>query len=470
MSKVEIIDTNKKEKDGENRCPKCGASDVTLNIKKGKLVCNYCFTEFEKEEIEGFENDAENLKGETRGSGTKDIENDNDVITLRCGGCGAEVVINTKEAMNARCHWCRSILSINEQIQNGAVPDVVLPFQLEKKEAEANIKQFVDKRQFFANPNFKREFTTQNIIGVYFPYMIVDAKYHALFSGKGEHLVRKYTVEHDDKETTKYDADLYKIKRDFDISIKGLTIESNSDRLDKKNKQKTNNVINAIMPFDTENCIKYHSNYLVGYSSEKRDVNISHIEEKVDKELKDITRFALNEKIKFYDRGVKWEEENFDTKGKQWIAAYLPVWLYSYQDSKKILHYVAVNARSGKTMGSIPMNKLKLTLISFLIEVLALVIAFFIAQNSNESTDIFLFIIFGLIGPIYYGIKYSKYRNSSARYNYEIVTPSNITNLVEEDELLKHEKGLDNSRMSGANNKRLEGENISIKVGEKESL
>lgn len=26
------------------------------------------------------------------------------------------------------------------------------------------------------------------------------------------------------------------------------------------------------MPFDTENCIKYEANYLVGYTSEKREI------------------------------------------------------------------------------------------------------------------------------------------------------------------------------------------------------
>ena len=38
--------------------------------------------------------------------------------------------------------------------------------------------------------------------------------------------------------------------------------------------ERLNNIINAIMPFDTENCVKWDSNYLKGFSSEKRDVNI----------------------------------------------------------------------------------------------------------------------------------------------------------------------------------------------------
>ena len=469
MKEIKIIDTNNKEEHGENRCPQCGASDVTYSTKKKKLICNYCYTEFEAEEIEGLEKKAKNLDGETRGSGTKDIDMDaQDIITLKCGGCGAEVVINTKESTNARCHWCRSILSINSQIENGSVPDMVLPFELDKKEAENRIKEFVEKRKFFAHPTFKKEFSTHNVMGVFFPYMIVDANIHGKFIGKGEHQVKKYTEKEDNKEETYYDADLYKIERDFDIAIDDFIIESSSDKLNKKNKNNTNNVINSILPFDTENCVKYKANYLAGYSSEKRDVNIGEMENKVNKSLKDITRHALNKEIQFYDRGVKWEEENLDIKGKQWVSAYLPVWLYSYQDSKKVLHYVAVNARTGETMGSVPMNKSKLLLITFIIELIGILLAFFIDRNTEGNASILLYFIFSLVSIIYYGVKKSKYRNASARHTYELETKNEISNMKENDKLLEHMERLTNSRMIDANNKKLEGENTTIEKKEEQ--
>jgi DNA-directed RNA polymerase subunit RPC12/RpoP len=59
------------------------------------------------------------------------------VSPFKCGGCGAEVVVNTAEQMGARCHWCRHVLTINEQIPNGAVPDAVLPFHITHDDAVA---------------------------------------------------------------------------------------------------------------------------------------------------------------------------------------------------------------------------------------------------------------------------------------------------------------------------------------------
>ena len=183
----------------------------------------------------------------------------------------------------------------------------------------------------------------------------------------------------------------------------------------------------------------------------------------MDKELKDISRYAINKELTFYDRGVRWDREDYDIKGKQWVSAYLPVWLYSYQDQKKVLHYVAVNGRTGKVMGSIPLNKTKLIMISLFIEIICLLLAFFINQTSKSDDSIILYILFSIVPLIYYEVKLSKYRNKSARYVYEQNTKNEISNLQSIYELLKHEKNLTNPAMKNANNKKLEGEYVKKK-------
>ena len=464
---VKVVNTDNQEKHGENRCPQCGASDVTYNIKKQKLICNYCYTEFDAETVEGLEQNVKELKGETRTTGTQDIvEGANDVITLRCGGCGAEVVINTAEATNARCHWCRSILSINSQIENGAIPDMVLPFKLSKDEAKQKIEKFVGDRQFFANGTFRKEFTTKNIMGVYFPYMLVDANCHGNFEGIGGHVARTYKVSKgknsrgEEEYETVYDIDKYKVAREFNIAIDDLSIESSIDKLDKNNKSKTTNVINSIMPFDTENCVKYKGNYLVGYTSEKRDVNISNIEPKVDQEIQDVARHALNQDLKHYDAGVNWAKEELTIKGKQWVSAYLPVWLYSYQDPGKALHYVAVNARTGETMGSVPMNKGKLALFSILI-FLAIVIGSLILGAEDEAFGVFAILAL-IAGIVFFALKSSKYRNKAARHQYESETKNQLDILSRKDEKYCTDTRCSFSTISGANNHKLVGENTKV--------
>lgn len=451
-----VIKTDVDAKDGQNKCPKCGATDISLNPKNGKLRCNFCRHEFEPEKLDAMEKDISKLEGEIVGSGATNIIADtNDMVTFKCSSCGAEVVVDTAKATQARCHWCRNTLSVNQQIPNGAVPDTVLPFSIPKKEAKETIEKFVGKRKFFAHPMFRKEFTTDNVMGVYLPYMIVDANTHANLKGQGEHETRRWTEKNGDSYDTYYDADLYDVERDFDLTIEGLTVESSKDKLDTGSKDKTNNIINSIMPFDTENCVKWDANYIKGYTSEKRDTNVEELKGLVKEQSKDVARFAANKTLGFYDRGVRWDTENLEVKGQQWKSAYLPVWLYSYQQKKgnnSLLHYVAVNARTKKTMGSVPIHMPKLVLISALVEILGLIAMIFTKTDDNNWPWLFL-----LSGIIYFWMMYTRYRNSGARHSHETETKTNMTNLKEYDKFVKKRRRLDNSTMEGANNTRVTG-------------
>lgn len=453
-----IIKTDVGAKNGQDKCPKCGATEITLNERTGKLRCDFCRFEFEPKKVEELESDITKIEGQIIGSGATDIVASTDeVMTFKCSSCGAEVVIDTSSKLQARCHWCRNILSVNEQIPNGSIPDVVLPFSVTKDTAKGDIEKFVGKRKFYAHPKFKSEFNTNNIMGVYFPYMVVDVNSHANFVGEGEEEVRRYVKGSGEDAKTYYDADLYEVEREFDLAIDGLTIESSSDRLNKKSSNKTNNVINAIMPFDIDNCAKYNSNYLKGYTSEKRDINVENLKNIVDVQAKDIARHKANETLTNYDRGVAWSKEDFYIKGEQWSAAYLPVWLYSYQQvsgDKKVLHYVAVNARTRKTMGSVPIHMPKLIGISAFVEVLGILAMVFIDFDYNW--------LFLLCGIIYFLIIYFKYRNSNARHKYERDTKSQMSNLRKVDNYIERRTGLTSSTMNGANNNTVNGSGQNI--------
>lgn len=453
----------KNDKNGANRCPKCGATDIELDVNSGKLKCKYCRTLFDDQSANAY-GGVEDLTDEIIGEGaTNIIPDENTILTLKCPACGAEVVINTDEVTSARCHWCRHVLSVNEKMPNGAVPDLVLPFKTKKEEAEAKIHEFVGKRQFFAHPKFKTEFKTDNILGAYLPYMVVDVNAHAEMSGEAEHLVRQYTVGSGNSRRVKYDADAYDVSREFDLFVDDLTVEASSDKLNQDLKTNTNNVINAIMPFDTENCVGWNPAYLRGFSSEKRDANIDLLKPVMQAQVGDVARYKVKESMTFYNRGAKWTNEKVDIKGTKWKSAYLPVWLYSYyQEDKKLLHYVAVNARTGAVMGSVPINKTKLRIISGIIEVIGIFLGFqwirFWLGVDTDDDNPWLFGLAGLTpGFIFYWIKMSKYRNMDKRHKHEANTKSEIKNLKKSDNLREHRKGLSNSRIIGQNDSVIKG-------------
>ncbi len=358
-----ISTENTRLHDGVNRCPKCGATEIQLRPERGKLICLFCRYEWSEAQVEpeiSAGGSLHDLRGTTVASGAADIDPAvAGVLTMKCSGCGSEVVVNTAETMSARCHWCRHVLTVNDQVPNGAVPDAVLPFGITREQAIAQIREFAGKRRMFAHKRFRKEFAPENVMGVYLPYMVVDGNASADLHGQGEVLRRTYTRGEGNDRETFYDADLYRVQRHVDFVVDDLTVESSSERANQNTFINTNNVINAILPFDTKNAVKWNASYLTGYTSEKRDQDVSAIEPLLEHQLLSIARSEVSGSVSRYNRGVRWEAEGLEVHGTRWVAMYLPVWLYSYYHEEKgqaMVHYIAVNGRTGETMGSVAVS------------------------------------------------------------------------------------------------------------------
>ncbi|HEX4481903.1 MAG TPA: TFIIB-type zinc ribbon-containing protein [Rudaea sp.] len=385
------IDTSSPElKDGLNRCPKCGSTEIRQKPGTDELICLYCRNEWSGERVEeqyGLGEGIDRLEGTVLASGAKDIQADvASLLTFKCSACGAEVTVNTANAMTARCHWCRHVFGVNEQIPNGAVPDAVLSFHIKKDDAVARIQQFVDKRRLFALKEFKEQFTPENVAGVYLPYMIVDGNVGADVAGHGEIETRRYERGNDNNKQTYYDADVYQIKRHVDFTVDDLPLESSADRGNLDARVNTNNIINAILPFDTKNAVKWNASFLFGFSSEKRDLNVERMRPRLEDELLSIARAQVEPSVNRYGRGVRWEQEHIEVHGTRWVAMYLPVWLYSYHQPGSnggMLHYIAVNGRTGETMGSVPVQQWKLLLTALTVGTFLEGVAFWILGHSS---------------------------------------------------------------------------------------
>src|SRR6187401_3794901 len=90
------IDTSAEElKDGANRCPKCGATEIRHKAGTDLLVCAFCRHEWHGERVEeqfGFGEGLDQLEGTIVASGARDIAADEAALrSFKCTGCGAEV-------------------------------------------------------------------------------------------------------------------------------------------------------------------------------------------------------------------------------------------------------------------------------------------------------------------------------------------------------------------------------------------
>ena len=151
--------------------------------------------------------------------------------------------------------------------------------------------------------------------------------------------------------------------RTLDLIVDDVVVETESSKADVNSSVSTNNIINAILPFDVKNIVRFNSGFLGDtYTSERRDMNVDEAEAFAANHFMTIGRGAVQGSISGYTRGVRWEAEQVHIKGSRWTSVLLPVWLYGFVETRKgkqITHYIAVNGRSGATMGSVPINRKK---------------------------------------------------------------------------------------------------------------
>lgn len=462
---------------GLAKCPKCGSAEIVPH--NGKLFCLYCRYSFDSVTSQlHTDQGIEELNTHIIGPGAACIKrDDNQTVTIKCQGCGAEVVIHTEEALQSRCHWCRQTLSINSQIPNGAVPDLILPFQVTKAQAVENIRRFVNARTRWTDKEFLAQFTPDNTLGVYLPYMIVDVNCRTEYHGVGQQVVRTYQVSKD--EETRYDVNQYSIGRAVDLYVNDLPIESRKefDSYGMQSGQATRsfstrdndsvNVINAVQPFDTENAVAYNANYLRGYASEKRDQDVSELQDLADWQLLSIGREKIIRSTTNYDGGVRWQAEGVKIRGSRWLAMYLPVWLFSYVQIKnqrltnrpiEFKHYIAVNARTGETMGSLPVNYRNVNLGALLATIISLIVGLFstslyVLTSGKEDFSLFFWVII-LAFAIGFFTRYSlirKVRNFDVSHNFEAETSIKIGQLTGYDQFLASYTNVDEDTIEGDN-------------------
>ena len=455
------------------RCPNCGASKAAYDVDAGGLRCENCRTVFVSPKINEL-GGVDELVGEIRGSGANDLVTDDFVMSLRCPSCGANIMVD-KDAKDIHCHWCRHNLTTRDKIPNGEMPDLVLPFKLQKKDALRRMRKFSSKRQFFSAGGFGGDLSERTIKGVYLPYVVVDVNAKVELEGSAERtigmrIVNEYYNDNDDGSLkTVYDVNVYDVSRSFNLRIDDLTIEASRNKFERGSLVNTTHIVNAIMPFDTEEAVEWDPRYLKGFSSEKRDLNIEDLEPRLRSQVYDIARRSAMKTTTQYDRGVRWDKAKVDIVGIKWKTAYFPVWIYSHvmpgPGGKNAIHYMAVNARTGETMGSVPLRSWMRTVIVGVPFVVAIgfLISLFINHDRTFAARFCSMVVFALF--TWFLAKRMKamsreYINNNARHMYELDTCILIDDMAQSDKLAnaltRDNKGMiygyNEERMTGAHN------------------
>ncbi len=385
------------------------------------------------------------------------------VVAVTCPNCGGKLTASSHN-LSVKCHWCHTIIPADLFVENPKMPDRILTFSITKEEAIKKIDEYIKERKEYAKKEFIDNYNINEVIPVYLPYMLVDVKAHSTNNGMAE---KKLVDPHGERKKGKYYISISKVKREFDISIDDLLIESSkSNTFDRINT--TSNIISAVSPFDTKNSVEFNVNFLNGFAAENRDLDIEYLTGQIPPVLDEIIEHECDKMGEEYDRALDWNEHKNDILHTKWSSSLLPIWLYSYierTDEGTKTYYIAVNGRTGKTVGSIPFEekkvrkdlRIKISIPYFIISIaLAVICALLILSYGEFPSEFLTQLIIGhclTLGALYfilfcfYTFKYHEkydslkklYTGSNQKIDHINDTSYHIDNINKGDEVIREE-------------------------------
>ena len=89
---------------------------------------------------------------EAQGWDTSDLTSDwgteaDGMKAYSCPSCGAEIITDATTAATF-CYYCHNPVVLSGRLEGKYLPDMVVPFQLDKKKATESFLSFVKKKKF----------------------------------------------------------------------------------------------------------------------------------------------------------------------------------------------------------------------------------------------------------------------------------------------------------------------------------
>lgn len=346
------------------QCPAC-TGPLHFAEDSGKLECEYCgasydvaeiealFAEKEKKAAEAQRAAEEASKGQTASDDDgetwdfSDMQEDwgtdgEGMRSYSCPSCGAELICDESTAATA-CPYCGNPTIVPGQFSGGWRPDYIIPFKQSKENAVEALKEHY-RGKFFLPKAFKKENHVQEIQGIYVPFWMFDgeatgeARYDATRS-------RTYRSGDYDITETKY----YHVYRAGHVAFEKVPVDASSKMPD--------NHMDSIEPYDYEKLKPFSTAYLPGFLADKFDVTVEQCRQRADQRCEGTLLSALDSTVKRYD-SFTLKDSNVRLKRGKVHYALLPVWmLHTKWQGKDFLF--AMNGQTGKIVGDLPINWLK---------------------------------------------------------------------------------------------------------------
>ena len=334
-------------------CPACGAG-LEFHIGAQALKCPFCGAEEEiapAADAEVAERDLNAMLVRLREQHDAGSDHQYDAMReVTCRSC-AGTVLFAGTVTGTECPYCATPLQLDaaEQAKDRIALDGVLPFKVPEKQADANLKAWVNSRWFAPN-DFRKRGVTGKFNGVYLPYWTFDALTHTRYAGqRGDH----YYV------TVGSGENRRRVRRTRWRSRSGEFERFFDDTLVVASRGVQTKLADDLEPWPLPEVNPYDQRLLAGFLVRTYDLELEPAfgvaRQRMRAQLEyDVKRSIGGDEQRITAMHVTHEAVTFK-------LLLLPVWMlaYRYKDEP---HQVLVNAVTGRVTGERPYSWVKITL------------------------------------------------------------------------------------------------------------
>ncbi len=344
------------------KCPNCGGG-LVFDPETQKFKCEFCLSEFTQAELDKLQKagasdqvikedygtyDAPDEAsagqgGSAQGAGAQE-KSAQGMVVYTCPSCGAEIVTEATTAATS-CYYCHNPIVLEGRVSGKFLPDRIIPFQYNKKEATDRFLKYVRKKKYVPRAFFNEQ-QIEKLTGVYYPFWVYDCEVEGEIEGSGTKVRVWRSGNYEYTETS-----IYRIERGGKVHVQNVTRNAL--------KEGDRNLIDAVRPFRIAEATDFSMPYLQGFVAEKRDIESEEVSEELQKTAHDYAVQAMVDTTGEYS-SVTPSLDTLHPVKESWQYLLLPVWLLTYGASSGQNYYYAMNGQTGEIKGKLPLSMGKL--------------------------------------------------------------------------------------------------------------
>ncbi|MBP5568902.1 MAG: hypothetical protein J6X54_06740 [Treponema sp.] len=323
------------------QCPAC-TGPLHFSSKTKKLECDYCGSSYEVSEIDAIYNKKVDAAKEESQKKKQENEIKWDATGIRsynCPSCGAEIFCDINTVATS-CPYCSNPSVIPNQFTAGRMPDLVIPFSVDKKQAINALTEHYNKKPLLPKV-FKTENHIEEIKGIYVPFWLFGGSSNASVNldCTNSSSARSGNTE---TITTKH----YKVSRKGKILFQKIPVDAS--------KKMDNALMDSIEPFNYSKLEKFSTSYLPGFYAEAYDDSEEDCKPRAQVRIESSSIGALLDTVGSYDTQSVTSKE-VDIKYDDTAYALFPVWLLNTKWRDKNFLF-GINGQTGKLAGDLPVS------------------------------------------------------------------------------------------------------------------